>query len=112
RLRLSLRFLFDVLDGPSQVLGSPLVAPAQVGNDDAEARELERRREQVRERGGGDLGKRSGPDRSGHGVVEVGGELVQEDDRGLLTNELEPRALVGSGGTILPVLSERLWLPE
>src|SRR5688572_29957047 len=41
RLRLPLRFLFDVVDGPSQVFRSPLVAPAQVGNDDAEARELE-----------------------------------------------------------------------
>ena len=89
-------------------LRAGVVGRREVGDDDADVLLLARRREQVGEGAGGDVGDRAVAHLLRVEVVEVRRHLVEQDEDGLVAlEELEPVLLVRRLGTAGP---ERLEL--
>ena len=115
-LGLAARLLLEVADRPldhgGDLLGRALVAAGEVRDDDAEALQLERRRQQVRQRVGRDVGQGAAADRLGHAVAEIGRQLVEQDQGRLVADQRDPVLLVRRLRRALVEFDEFVGLPE
>ena len=88
---LGARIVERAIDEP----GAGVVGRREVGDDDADVLLLARRRQQIGEGAGGDVGDRAVAHLLGVEVVEVGRHLVEQDeDRLVALEQLEPVLLV------------------
>ena len=88
RAGLLLEIADGLLDHRGDLLGGAVIAAGQVRDDDAQALQLERRRQQVRDGVDRDVRERAAADGLGDAVAEIGRQLVEQDQGRLVADQV------------------------
>ena len=96
-------FLLQIGNGIPESLGLRFVAAGKVGDDDGAVGQLKRCTHQAAEAVNHHVGERALSKHLGAGVVKVRGQLVKQDQCGLVPNDFFPLTLVDRFGAIDPV---------